>query len=319
MLSNVGVISKLKTIIVNLGDDEKMYGVSFTDYVDLLEFINNDMEDQFDEAMRFSSSDDWKEQFFAIDTMRRLNKYTPEILEQWIMKALQFLYEWIHSPRTYLAKNTLIFIQELYMDFRSEAMIEFTIRMIPIIWVKTGHEGTIVKTEARIALQFMAASMAYPECIEELCLHSDSKNIKVKKYVWQALTISIQNLETDPSPEQSSLSQPVSYYLKQPEKFEILFETLYMGLTASKSIEEKEGEKMLKWIGKDVVEEMWMHLFGGDNKHKTKRIMMVFKAKSLKKTSTSGGFKKFLLNKKKATSNNTFADSEVKDCSIVIN
>ena len=62
-----------------------------------------------------------------------------------------------------------------------------------------------------------------------------------------------------------------------------------------------------------------MHLFGGDNKHKTKRIMMVFKAKSVKKTSTSGGFKKFLLNKKKATSNNTFADSEVKDCSIIIN
>lgn len=294
-----------------------MYGVKNTDYVDLQEFINEDMQEYFDEALRFSSSDDWKEQFFAIDTMRRLNKYSPEILEQRLMEAFKFITEWIHSPRTYLGRNTLIFIQELYMEPRGEVMIEFTRAIIPIIWIKTAHESTFIKEESRTALQFIAASAAYPECIEELCIQSESKSLKVKTYVWQALTICIQNLETVPSLKITSLSQPVSYFLKQPERFEFLFETLFTGLTAAKSIEEKESKKILKWIGKDVVKQMWIHLFDEDNNHKTKRIMMVFDAKP--KQSKSGGFKKFLLKKKKETSGTTSVDPETKEFAIIIN
>lgn len=294
-----------------------MYGVKNTEYVDLQEFINEDMQDYFDEALRFSSSDDWKEQFFAIDTMRRLNKFSPEILEQRIMEAFKFITEWIHSPRTFLGRNTLVLIQEIYMKPRNEVMIEFTRSIIPIVWIKTAHESSFINNESRTALQFLAASAAFPECIEELCIQSESKSTKVKTYVWQALTISIQNFETDPSLKITSLSQPVSYFLKQPEKFEILFKTLFMGLTAAKSIEEKESKKILKWIGKDVVKQMCIHLFDEDNKHKTKRIMMVFDAKP--KQNKAGSFKKFLLKKKKKISGSTWVEPEIKELAIIIN
>mmetsp|Transcript_10260 Transcript_10260/g.11514 ORF Transcript_10260/g.11514 Transcript_10260/m.11514 type:complete len:88 (-) Transcript_10260:664-927(-) len=75
-----------------LSEEEYKYGVKSTEYVDLLPFEREGhFTEYFEEAMRFSSSDDWKENFFAIDTLRRLNKFSPETLEARIMEALPFI------------------------------------------------------------------------------------------------------------------------------------------------------------------------------------------------------------------------------------
>lgn len=138
----------------NLGDEERKYGVRYTDFVDLLNFEGSMADERFEEALRFSSSDDWKEQFFAIDVLRRLNKYFPEVLENRIMESFQFIETCIHSPRTYLGKNTLIFIQEIYMQPRSESLIHFTREIVPILETKTAHESAFIRIESTTALQF---------------------------------------------------------------------------------------------------------------------------------------------------------------------
>lgn len=75
-----------------LGDDERKYGVKFTEYVDLFPFENDDMyHEYFEEALRFSSSDDWKEQYFSIDTLRRINKFCPEVIERRAMEIFPFI------------------------------------------------------------------------------------------------------------------------------------------------------------------------------------------------------------------------------------
>lgn len=75
-----------------LGDEERKYGVKYTEYVDLLPLQEDTSpHDYFEEALRFSSSDDWKEQFFAIDTLRRLNKYATEVLEARAIEVFPFI------------------------------------------------------------------------------------------------------------------------------------------------------------------------------------------------------------------------------------
>ena len=120
---------------------------------------------------------------------------------------------------------------------RSERLIKFTCEVIPTIQLKTAFENNFLSKEARFALEYCAASMAYPEVIAVLCDGCDSKNIVIKSYSWSAVTNSIMNL--DPS------------YYDQIGEFKKLFQTLSNGLIASKSFEERESIKILKTIGKE--------------------------------------------------------------------
>lgn len=70
---------------------EREYGVIYTDYVDLLPFEDENTNDHFDQALIFSSSDDWKEQFISIELLRRINKYETDTIENRIMETFKFL------------------------------------------------------------------------------------------------------------------------------------------------------------------------------------------------------------------------------------
>ena len=84
------------------------------------------------------------------------------------MEVFEFIETCIHSPRTYLGKNALIFIQEIYMQPREEGLINFTRQIVSLIQIKTRHESSFIRNESQIALQFLSASMAYPEVIESI-------------------------------------------------------------------------------------------------------------------------------------------------------
>ena len=274
-----------ETILFHLGEEEYKYGVKSTDYVDLAPFENDNMEDvYFEDVIRYSLSDDWKEQFFAIDLLRRLNKFASEILEDKLTEVIQFIEHSIQSPRTFLGKNSLIFIQELYMHLRSKKLLEFTWCILPTIITKTGHESYFISWESQIALQFIAASMPYPQVISLIWEGWDSKNLKVKSYSWQAVTIWIQNM--DPS------------YFDDAIRFIALFDALNKGLITSKSAEEKESKKILKFIGKERTIKMWSLIYGDESEQQIKRILDVFKVQKNKTKATSGGFRKFLKQQK---------------------
>mmetsp|Transcript_21985 Transcript_21985/g.24415 ORF Transcript_21985/g.24415 Transcript_21985/m.24415 type:complete len:85 (+) Transcript_21985:255-509(+) len=84
------------------------------------------------------------------------------------MQIYPFLNNCIHSPRTSLGKNALVFCQELYMQPRDEVLIEFTVNITPSIVLKTGNESKYLRNEAKIALQFLAASMPFSEIVSLL-------------------------------------------------------------------------------------------------------------------------------------------------------
>ena len=234
----------------------------------------------FEDVIRYSLSDDWKEQFFAIDLLRRLNKFAPDVLEEKATEVLPFIEEWIQSPRTFLGKNSLVFIQELYMHFRSLKLLEFTICILPTVITKTGHECSFISWESQIALQYIAASMPYPQIISIIWQGCDSKNLKVKSLSWQAVTIWIQNMDRS--------------FFDEANKFIDLYDTLNKGLITSKSFEEKESKKILKFIGKETATKMCQLIYGDESEVQTKRIFEVFKTKNTKTKATSGGFRKFL-------------------------
>ncbi|CAI2376251.1 unnamed protein product [Moneuplotes crassus] len=274
-----------------LGEDERKNGVTYTEYVDLLPFEERTKDDHYCEALRYSSSDDWKEQFFATDLLRRLNKYEPELIGEKSMEIFPFLDYCINSPRTCLGKNVLIFCQEIYMSDRPESLVEFTCSLLPFIITKIGFESTFLSTESQFALQFCAASMAYPQCIDVLCAHSDYKNNFIKNKVWEALTICIQNL--DPSYYTSEVNYPNLHCL------ETFLETICKALVVSKSAEAKESTKMLKFIGKETVQTLCDQIFDEDNKHKVERVMGIFAKKAKRSRFLKNKFKNLGGNKSK--------------------
>jgi len=254
--------------------------INYNDYVDLLPFENLDIDEYFIETLLYSSSDDWKEQFYAIDLARRLNKFESEFLETRVMQIYPFLNNCIHSPRTSLGKNALVFCQELYMQPRDEVLIEFTVNITPSIVLKTGNESKYLRNEAKIALQFLAASMPFSEIVSLLWRETETKNKHVKGFVWQALTIAIQNLELE-------YSHNILYKEKDnfsyPETLLNLFETLNKSLIVAKSVEGKEANKILKIVGKEQWKIICEFIFESDLKNKTERIMQVFEVKKKKK------------------------------------
>lgn len=279
---------------MKIGDEERKYGVQYTEYVDLTPFESEDLVlEYYEDAYRLSSSDDWKEHYFSIDKLRKLNKYAPEVLEEKLIEVFPFLDSWINSPRTYLGKNALMFIQEIYMQPRSAEMIEFTRQIVPTLEIKTAHESAFLRNESQIALQFWSANMAYPEVIEIIWEGCESKNTYVKNFSWKALLTSIQNWDKQ--------------YFQYPTKFTVLFETLSKGLIASKSVEEKDARKILKHIGKEQSLAICKEVFSEEEAHKAKRIHLAFQEKK-KKAVTSGGFRKFM-KKMKQQSDSTPNDS----------
>lgn len=281
-----------------LGEDERKNGVTYTDYVDLLPFAEGSIEEHFEEALRYSSSDDWKEQFFSTDLYRRINKYDPTLFEQKAMEIFPFLDYWINSPRTCLGKNVLVLCQEVYMQTRPEKLIEFTWNVLPILVTKVGFESKFLSTESQFALQFWAASMAYPECINILWSLADYKNSFIKSQVWKALTISIQNL--DPKYFEIEIETP------GPHCLELLFDTIWTALLVPKSTEGRESIKILNFITKDTVRSIWEHIFSEENSHKTDRIMGVFTKKKKRTRLNKKMFKNFQNLKGKSNTKDNF-------------
>ena len=270
-----------------IGEEEKMYGVKSTDYVDLTPFqSDNIFDEKFDEAARFASSGDWKENYYAVDTLRKINKFSHETFELRWMEVFEFIETCIHSPRTYLGKNVLILIQEVYMQPRGEGLINFTSKIVPLIEIKTSHESSFISKESHFALQFLWASMPYPEVIEAIWEGCSSKSVDVNNTTWKALIISLQNLERG--------------YFAYPQKCKILFETITNALTVSKSIDAKAAIKILKIIGKESSIAICKEVFWESEVHKSNRILLVFEQKK-KKKATSGGFRNFMKKMKKDT------------------
>ena len=220
-----------------IDDDERKVGLKYTDYVDLLDFEReNAYNDYFDEAIRFTSSDDWKEEFFSLETLRRINKFKPEVIEDRILEMFKFIHGCINSPRSALNKNALVLVQEIFMTPRSEKLTQFAVKIAPLLQVKTGYEYKMVRREAWFALQYISGSVPYPKVIDALCSGCESKNLKIKGCSWKSVADSVYNMSPD-------------HYVT-PENFKHLFNTLEKGLITPKSLEEKHTKQILKFIGK---------------------------------------------------------------------
>lgn len=166
---------------LSIVEDVRKLGVKYIEYVDLIDFDRPDAYNEyFDEAIMYTSSDDWKEHFFSLETLRKINKFSPDVIDARIMEVYQFINDCINSPRTSLTKNCLVLIQEIFMTSRSEKLVEFASLIAPIIELKIGYEYNMIQVESKFALQFLSASIPYPKVIEAICSGCDSKVQKIK-------------------------------------------------------------------------------------------------------------------------------------------
>ena len=284
----IGENTKSKKVINPFANNNELWILK--SYVDLDDFEREDWYNEyFDEAIQFTSSDDWKEHMFSLETLRRINKYEPSVIDQRIMEMHPFIDKWINSPRTTLNKHSLIFVQEIFMVPRSEDLIDFAMTITPLLQLKSGFEYSMVRGESKIAIQYISASAAYPKVIDALWIGCESPNFNTKGVSWQALTDAIFNMHID-------------HYIT-PENFTILFETLSKALITPKTIDGKTSKKILNHIGLNRVKNICDAIFQQEDSHKVKRIMSVFEIKS-KKKATSGGFRNFMKKMKKAKPEN---------------
>ena len=159
----------------NTTPSEQMY----TKYEDLPNFGNNvDIVSVVNLLkMHFEDKNNWKNPFDALDNLRILNKYYPNELNNIVSIFWKYIVECIEKPKTFIAKNALIFVTEIFMNSKNVRLNDDIIMgLVPHVLSKASSDKGFVKKEAQSALKELTVNCCYDSTIVILCQQTLDKN-----------------------------------------------------------------------------------------------------------------------------------------------
>lgn len=118
-------------------------------------------------------SNDWKNEFLALDQLRALLKFRwDEFLVNWPLAHTKVL-ELTDSPRSNLSKNALMLFTDCFQGAHS-GIEELIVQALPVLFIKATNDKTFIKTEALAALTVLStvysgSFLAYQ--LVEYCFH----------------------------------------------------------------------------------------------------------------------------------------------------
>ena len=106
-----------------------------------------EIEDSLDAATSLLYSEQWKENFQGLNLLRSVNKYRraeiPDLFHHLISKICVF----VDSPRSSLAKNSLIFITECFSSFHP-SLVPLALQLTQLLLLKSINEKSFIRIEA---------------------------------------------------------------------------------------------------------------------------------------------------------------------------
>lgn len=144
----------------------------------------------------------WKEKFKAITELRSLHKSIPSLFFSVFSITSDIIKNLLSDSPTFLTKNILFFLRELFSDFHDETsteanqLIAWLREFIPCILVKMNSSFNLIKAEASSCLYAITENMLYFDVLIiflEECRH---KNKEVAKIAFKAFEVLYCNIDS---------------------------------------------------------------------------------------------------------------------------
>ena len=123
------------------------------------------------ERIRFSfESKDWKENLQAIDLLRSINKFYPADMNEVCRIYWKNIIESVNSLRSAVAKNSLIFAAELFLQSKGIKLYDQIVSdLVPILLLKCYNDKAFLKSEAQKAIDAIATNCIYDSTLIAFC------------------------------------------------------------------------------------------------------------------------------------------------------
>src|SRR5574343_551647 len=153
-----------------------------------------DTTDNFGAVIEQLHSDNWKINFEAINTLRKLNKFRKDELANSIHDCIEVAVSLVDSPRSSLAKQCLIFLTELFSTFHS-SFIPIVLKLSALLLVKSTNKKGFIRIEATKSIQKIGENFyGVPEIIEIFRSNCFHKSASLSQNSHSVLTIALPKL-----------------------------------------------------------------------------------------------------------------------------
>lgn len=268
-------------------------GIEYTETQDLQE-ISSETDEFLAQIEIKLSSEYWKEQFYAIDDLRRLYKYKQDGFDLNLARFAHQIIQGVENLRSSICRNSLNLVVEVFSSHKKLDQIEangeatpylqFCKNLLPVVGIKVADDKVFLSSRAKTALELITKHWFNKDLTETLWDLSRSKSIIIATEASKALK---ENCNSCPAE-----------FLENEENVNRLLKTLSEDLVAKrqpfsknaqlilKNFKEKIGEESLRNIAKEVLQE----------DEEVQKLMQVFSVK--KEKDESKGFREFLKKKK---------------------
>jgi len=159
-----------RTTPTEIVNEDSGAGVEYLEYQEL-----QPTDEELPAVLQALHSEDWKDNFLAIQQLRAFNKFRWEDLcLVWAQSAHKLL-ELIDSIRSSVSKHALMLLSEIFMAPRY-GMESFVELALPILLVKAINEKAFIRNEAKKTLEYISSNCPYESTAYILCSHCFHKS-----------------------------------------------------------------------------------------------------------------------------------------------
>ena len=137
-------------------EDESQAAVSYFSFQELRPLTEEELKnpDGFCESvLQQSKSEDWKEQYEAVNQLRVINKHNRAYLQTKMSNFAEFVKSQTDNLRSNLIKNSLLFVKELFTERSDKELSEFVRIVLPHVLLKTVYEKNFIVVEAKACME----------------------------------------------------------------------------------------------------------------------------------------------------------------------
>lgn len=171
--------------------------MSYTDFKDLEDFedgflFKTDQKKFLEEEMKMMTEDpeNWFNQFIAINNLRIINKFYPEVLCANILLFEKFMKLSVENLRSNISKNSLMFCTEYFAnekiakahDYKKETL-QFISTIMPAILLRTVYDKVFIANEGKQAVTNCLTNYVLPETFEITIKDGCKNKINNKKLI----------------------------------------------------------------------------------------------------------------------------------------
>jgi hypothetical protein len=139
-------------------------GIDYTEEADLKEIDGSD--ESAASIMEKLSSENWKEQFYGIDSLRSFYKHHPKEFEIYLPKFKELIKEGCENLRSSICKNMLTLVIEVYSTEKDLSQkdengavtpyADFSAELIPVVSKKLADDKVFLSSKAKAAFELIA-------------------------------------------------------------------------------------------------------------------------------------------------------------------